>query len=180
MKGKGRGITLLLVVIFGAAVAALTLVFRIPVPATGGYLNLGDVLIIFCGLFFGRFVGGGVGAVGSAVADIMGGYAVFAPVTFIVKGLEGLIPGLVVGRSASRLRAALGAIGGALCMVLGYFIGECLMPSIGLENAMAELPGNAFQGLAGAVGGYGLFFAVDAAFGGTTSDTKGANNEPAD
>ncbi len=177
---KGRGVTLVLVAVFGAAVAALTLVFRVPVTATGGYLNLGDVLIIFCGLFFGRLVGGGVGALGSAAADIIGGYAVFAPLTFLVKGLEGLIPGLVTGKSASRVRAALGAFAGASFMVLGYFIGESLMPSIGPENAALEVPGNAFQGLAGAIGGYGLFFAVDAAFGGSATNAKGQENETAD
>ena len=154
----------LIVTVFAAAVAALTLFFRIPTLGTGGYLNLGDVLIIFVGLRLGPVAGWGSGAIGSAAADLIGGYAAFVPVTFIVKGFEGLVPGLIAGRSGPGWRAALGATLGASLMVVGYFIGESLMPGIGPEAAVAQIPGNVLQGLAGALGGYGLFVSVAAAF----------------
>lgn len=163
---RRKQVTALIALVLAAAVTALTLTFRIPVPSTGGYLNLGDIVIIFSSLFFGPAVGLAVGAAGSAAADVLGGYAAFAPVTLIVKGLEGLVPGLMTRRaSSSRPRAAAGASLGALTMVVGYFIGESLMPSIGVEAALGEVPGNVFQAIAGALGGYGLFFSVEAAFG---------------
>lgn len=158
------GIRALVITVFAAAVAALTLFFRLPVPATGGYLNLGDVLIIFAGLRLGPFVGAGAGAFGSAAADLIGGYATFVPVTLLAKGMEGWLPGMIAHRSSSRSRALIGAAVGAAAMAIGYLAAESLMPSIGPEIALAEFPGNVIQGLAGAVGGYALCRSVDAAF----------------
>ena len=154
----------LVITVFAAAVAALTLFFRIPMPATGGYLNLGDIVIIFAGLRLGPVVGAGAGALGSAAADLIGGYAAFLPITLVAKGLEGWLPGIIGHRSTSRGRAFTGAAIGAGAMVLGYFVGEWLMPGIGLEIAVAGLPGDVLQGVTGAVGGYVLFRRVNAAF----------------
>jgi uncharacterized membrane protein len=158
------GITALIITVFAAAVAALTLFFRIPTLGSGGYLNLGDILVIFVGLRFGPIVGWGAGSIGSAAADLFGGYAAFVPVTFIVKGVEGLVPGLIVRRGETGPRAAIAAAIAGLLMVAGYFAGESLMPGIGREAALAQIPGNALQGLAGAVGGYTLHASVAKAF----------------
>ncbi len=75
-------------------VALMTLFVRIPLP-TRGYFNVGDVAVVFAGLVLGslsrerRFGwGAAAGGIGSALADIIGGYAIFAPVTLIAKGLE--------------------------------------------------------------------------------------------
>jgi len=38
-------------------------------------------------------------------------------------------------------------------MVGVYFIGETLMPNIGLQGAVAEIPANVIQAVGGAVGG---------------------------
>ena len=74
-------------------VMVATLLVRIPVPG-GGYFNLGDVVIIFSGLFGGWKAGLIAGGIGSALADLIG-FPVFAPITLIIKGLEGLVAGLV-------------------------------------------------------------------------------------
>jgi uncharacterized membrane protein len=158
------GIRALVITVFAAATAALTLFFRIPTLGTGGYLNLGDILIIFVGLRFGPLAGWGAGAIGSAAADLLGGYAAFAPVTFIVKGFEGMLPGVIAPRAVPGARAFGGAAVAASVMVSGYLVGESLMPGIGPEAALAQVPGNILQGLAGALGGYGLFVSVSAAF----------------
>jgi uncharacterized membrane protein len=150
--------------VFAAATAALTLFFRIPTLGTGGYLNLGDVMIIFVGLRFGAVAGWGAGAFGSAAADLLGGYAAFAPVTFIVKGIEGFLPGVLAPRARPGARALFASCVAGAEMVLGYLVGESLMPGIGPAVALAQVPGNALQGLAGALGGYGLFVSVTAAF----------------
>ena len=48
-----------------------TVLVRIPVPG-GGYFNLGDVVIIFSGLFGGWKAGLIAGGIGSALADLIG------------------------------------------------------------------------------------------------------------
>ena len=74
-----------------ALVAVSTYVVQIPVPATNGYLNIGDVMVFVSALVFGPYVGGIAGGLGSSIADMLGGYWTFVPITFAVKGLEGVV-----------------------------------------------------------------------------------------
>lgn len=140
-----------------ALVSLVTFFVRVPLP-TGGYLNIGDIAVVFAGLVLGDLAGatGGwlgaiAGGLGSALADIFGGFAVFAPVTLVAKGLEGGLAGLAAGRRA-WVQAALLACGG-LAMMAVYFIGETIMPNIGLQGALSELLPNLIQAVSGFVGG---------------------------
>ncbi len=87
-----------LIILLAGATAALTIVVRIPIPGTGGYLNFGDIAVIFCGLFLGKKYGAIAGGVGSALADIIGGFFIFAPITLVAKGLEAFLAGLISER----------------------------------------------------------------------------------
>ena len=73
----------------------MTATVSIPIPATTGYFNVGEGIIYFTSILFGPYIGAFVGGVGAGFADILGGYAIFAPGTFIAKGLEGFVVGLV-------------------------------------------------------------------------------------
>ena len=84
-----------LIILLAAATAALTFIVRVPIPGTGGYLNIGDIAVIFCGLFLGKKYGAIAGGVGSALADLIGGFFIFAPITLVAKGLEGFLAGLI-------------------------------------------------------------------------------------
>lgn len=138
-----------------AFVAAITIFLRIPIPKSGGYLNLGDVVIIFAGLYMGPKYGLVIGGIGSAVADAIG-FPIFIVPTLIIKGLEGLSAGLF-----SRGRV-LGCILGGAVMVGGYYITEAYLFSgkIGQAAALAELPFNLLQGGVGIVGGYSIYLLV--------------------
>lgn len=137
-----------LIIILAGAVAALTLLGRIPIPATGGYLNLGDIGVIFCGLFLRGFGGALAGGIGSALADLVGGFFIFAPITFVAKGLEALLATKLADKSPWFLIFA------ALVMVLIYFIAETFLPGMGLSAAISSLPFNFIQGMLGASGGW--------------------------
>jgi uncharacterized membrane protein len=95
--------------------------------------------------------------IGSALADVFGGFAVFAPLTLAAKGAEGALAAVAASRSGAGQYAIL-ALGG-LAMVGVYFIGETMMPNIGLQGAAAEILPNVIQAVGGAVGG---FFAAKA------------------
>ena len=81
-----------------------TLVIRIPIPATGGYFNLGDTFVMIAALLYGPIIGAAVGFIGPALADAVG-YPQFILATAIVKGLEGLLVGWIGGRSSRRIHA---------------------------------------------------------------------------
>lgn len=141
-----------------ALTCLVTLFIRVPLPSRG-YFNVGDVAVVFGGMILGFmnprqgmwWALGACGA-GSALADILGGFAVFAPLTFAAKGLEGALAALAATRSGVTRPVLLGA-GGAV-MVAVYFLGETLMPSIGLQGAVAEIPANIIQAVGGAAGGF--------------------------
>jgi len=151
------------VVVLSAVMAALvtvaTYIIQIPVPTTTGYINVGDTMVFTSALVFGPLVGGIAGGLGSALADMWGGYWQFVPITLVVKGLEGLVAGLVSDghRTWRDLLAVL--IGGAI-MISGYFIAETFLLGYGAAAASVEVPGNVFQVTAGGLVGIPVSFAV--------------------
>ncbi len=144
-------------------VALITLFIRIPLPSRG-YFNFGDVAVAFSGLVLGNLArkknfwwGAGAGGIGSALADIIGGFGMFAPITLVAKGLEGGFCALASSRHKFS-RWALLLMGGA-AMVASYFIAEAFMPNIGLQGAVSEIIPNLIQAGGGIAGGVLAFTA---------------------
>ena len=54
-------------------------------------------------LLLGRKYGAYIGAIGPALADLFLGYAVFVPITFVVKGIEGYLVGTVYNNEDNYL-----------------------------------------------------------------------------
>jgi len=79
--------------VFTAFVAAATMVVSAYVAATGGYFNVGEIMVYTSAILMGPFVGSFAGGVGSMLADVSLGYTVFAPGTLVIKGIEGFIVG---------------------------------------------------------------------------------------
>ena len=136
-----------------ALVAAATLLIRVPVPATQGYINLGDAVVIAAALLFGPRTGLIAGGIGSALADWLGGYAHWAPFTLIIKGLEGFLVGIIATRPWGNrgIRTVLAATSGGLTVVGGYFIVEVGL--YGREAALVAAMANTIQALCGTVAG---------------------------
>ena len=128
--------------VMAALVFVATWTIRIP-NAMGGYFNLGDVIIFVSALIFGPIVGGFAGGVGSAIADIIG-FPLFAVPTLVIKGIEGLLAGLITNRN-NMYRDAVAVIVAGFEMVLGYFLAEYYALGWTFEMALAEIPGNIVQ-----------------------------------
>ncbi len=135
--------------IFTALNFAITYWVQIPIPATGGYINIGDVAVMFTALLFGPIIGGIAGGLGPMLADIFSPYIIYAPATLVIKGIEGFLIGLISnpkdceGRVSYRDIFAV-LIGGFLIPV-GYFIYEAFILNLGILIAVVEVPGNFFQ-----------------------------------
>lgn len=142
-----------LVVGLTVLIMVVTLFVRIPVPG-GGYFNMGDVLIIFTGLFAGWKTGLIAGGIGSALADLIG-FPVFAPITLVIKGLEGLISGL--GKPGRKVDTFIFPALAVIVMVGGYFLGTWFFPNLGKAMALADLPVNIIQAVVGYGGGRALY-----------------------
>jgi uncharacterized membrane protein len=144
-------ITAALMGVMAALVAVTTFAVQIYIPATRGYLNFGDIMIFVSALTFGPVVGGFAGGVGSAISDVAGGYAYFAPYTLVIKGAEGFIAGLISNR-ISYPRDVLALIIAGAEMITGYFLAEFFPLQIGWA-ALGEVPANIVQIVAGGVVG---------------------------
>ncbi len=85
-----------------AMVTVATMLIQVPVPATKGFINVGDTVIFVAALMFGPRTGVIAGGVGSALADLLSGYAHWAPWTLSSKVLRALSRGRSPGAHTGR------------------------------------------------------------------------------
>lgn len=145
---------LVLVALFIALVALATMVINVPMIATRGFINVGDAVIFLSAVLMGPRVGLVAGGLGSALADILLGYAHWAPWTLVIKAVEGLIAavlGHAIYKKEQKVsgRVVGGLILSALWMVLGYYVAGGIM--VGFKTALASVPGNLVQGFGSVV-----------------------------
>lgn len=76
-----------------AFVFITTSIIKIPIPFTNGYIHAGDMCIFISGILLGPLYGGVAAGVGSALADLLGGYAHWVIPTLIIKTTMGMIIG---------------------------------------------------------------------------------------
>ncbi|MBQ4105922.1 MAG: ECF transporter S component [Clostridia bacterium] len=156
--------THLLKIVTSALLAALccvaTIAIQIPTP-TGGFLNMGDAVVILSAWLMGPVYGTLAAGIGSALADIFAGYVQYAPATFIIKALMAVVTWLVLylfknlcekKYALSLVFTALAGVCAECVMVLGYFCYEAVLLQYGLGAAASVLP-NTIQGCAGIVAG---------------------------
>lgn len=140
-----------LVTVMAAVVCALTLVIKVPIPATGGYIHLGDVGANFAALAFGPWLGFLIAGGGMAIADLIAAYSVYAPGTLVVHGLQAVVVGYL-GKSRKPWVMLLASIAGGAVVVIGYFVYQWVFLQMGVVTAAKEIPFNIIQGLSGLAG----------------------------
>lgn len=137
--------------LLAAVVALLTAAIKLPVPATGGYVHPGDGAIFLAAYLMGPWAAVPA-ALGSALADILGGYAVYALPTALIKGTMGWVAGRMI-EEKKLLKTTLVFVLCELIMAAGYFAFEWMM--YGAGAAVGAVVPNLIQGAAGVV--LGLF-----------------------
>ena len=138
-----------LVAVFTSLVFVSTYIFFVPIPATRGIFNFGDIMIFIAALTFGPLVGGLAGGLGSALADTLAA-PLYAPYTLMIKGMEGWIAGYM-SKGGSRKRDLIAWLCASPVMVVGYFVVQSFF--IAGVVAVAEIPFNILQVAAGGIVG---------------------------
>ena len=144
---------LILAALFAALSCVATMSIRIPTPGTGGYIHPGDAIVILSGVILGPVWGFLAGGIGSALSDLIGGYFIYVPITFIIKGLVALAAGLLyqkVGQNQKSryIAVILGGVADIILVAGGYFVCEFFIYGAG---AAASIPANIIQGVGGLV-----------------------------
>jgi len=141
--------------LMAALICVLTMFPHIPIPAGSGYIHLGDGMILLAAMLLGPLAIPAA-AVGSMLADIFSGFALYAPATFVIKGLVALVAWLLY-RKGHILRTVIAFTAAEAVMVAGYFAFEWF---VAREYAVVDILGNSIQGISGAALGIAFTYAV--------------------
>lgn len=143
--------------LFAALICVATMLVQIPIPATGGYANLGDGIILICAFLMNPLPAVLAAGIGSMLADLLAGYVSFAFGTLVIKAGVAFIASFVFsrwgkGKSVHQTLAAMIAAGilAEAFMVLGYFAYEAVILGVGW-GAAGAIGGNMGQGAVGVV-----------------------------
>lgn len=144
------------VLAYGGMLAALIFVatyfFKLPVSITQGYIHLGDGFILLGAALLG-WASVPAAAVGSMLADLLGGYTLYILPTFVIKGLVAAAAVCAVRGKKPYWLTVLMLAAAELVMVAGYFVTEWLILGYGLAAAAGAVVPNLVQGLSGVVVG---------------------------
>lgn len=157
MKTKNTTQKIAVTALLAALTCVATMVIKIPSPMKG-YLNLGDCVVLTAGWMLSPVYGFLAAGLGSALADLFSGYVVYAPATFLIKGLMALVARFVYkalcGKIYSSISRIISGVLAEIIMVLGYYIFEGFM--YGFSPSLVNIPANAVQGITGLVFGFVL------------------------
>ena len=131
-----------------ALVFLATYLIKIP-NGIQGYFNLGDGFIMLFSSLMNPWLAFMIAGVGSALADLVGGYGSYALFTLIIKGIEGVIIALAFQRITGRLRFVSYGIAAGI-MVFGYCIADSII-NASLVLGISGIPANILQGVIGIV-----------------------------
>ena len=152
MKEKSVTQKIVIAALLAALTCVATMIIKIPSPLKG-YLNLGDCVVLLAGWMLSPVYGFLAAGLGSALADLFSGYVVYAPATFVIKGLMALIAYYgfkllhkKLGNLPSRIITGTVA---ELVMILGYFALEGFL--YGFGPSVVNIPANGVQGIAGLI-----------------------------
>ncbi len=111
-------------------------------------------MVILCGIFLNPGCALFAAGIGSAMADLLGGYFIYVPITFAIKGLVAFCCSLLyrsqTGRALnSQLVVALCGVIDMIFVAFGYCLCESFL--YGLAGALASVPANLIQGLSGLI-----------------------------
>ncbi|MEG1848513.1 MAG: ECF transporter S component [Lachnospiraceae bacterium] len=166
--------TLVTAALLAAFTCIATMVIQIPTP-TLGYIHPGDCLVLLSGVILGPVLGGFTAGIGSMLADLLSGYAIYVIPTFIIKALTACIAGylfryLQQKKQVNHYPALIVAgLCGEINVVCGYFLNTIVKTMVlsasysketfaaGFTSAITGIAPNVLQGAVGIVLALALF-----------------------
>nr|WP_310938075.1 ECF transporter S component [Clostridium sp. SHJSY1] len=140
----------------------------IKVPTIGGFVQIGDCMVFLSVVVLGKNKGAITSALGMFLVDIFAGYYMWAPFTFIIKGIMAYIAGVIIegilkhknSNVGFRIEYILAFMVSGIFMVIAYFfagaiIAGFLTDKMGLVQGLAisakDIIGNVVQVTTGIV-----------------------------
>jgi len=145
--------------VLAGIIILLTVFASIPMPVSGGhgYIHLGDAAVLVAAYVLGGGWAALCAGVASALSDVLLGWSVYAPASFLIKGCVAFLAGSILSRSQKKGRSFI-VYPAALIVPFGYYLYETMLYDISI--AILNLPLNTLQSLVGAALAQGLVIAM--------------------
>ena len=171
MEKKYSTAELVKAAVFAALTFIATFAIKLQTP-TFGYIHIGDSFVLLCGFILGGPLGALAAGIGSGLSDLIAGYAIWIPGTFIIKFLTALVAfyafaalSKLFGQTKKYPAGLLvvSGLAGELVMVAGYFLYNIIVIALtvggfsgaalasAITESAAEIPFNIVQGTVGIV-----------------------------
>lgn len=152
MNTKNNIQILILSALMAALTCIATMIIKVPTPALG-YIHFGDGMVLLSGILLGPVYGSLAAGIGSLFADILSGYAGFAPATLIIKAFAALLGGYIYHaicrhtlRQNNRILGVIaGGLGAGAIVVTGYYLFSAFILGMGVKAALIDIPFNLVQ-----------------------------------
>ncbi|WP_035291016.1 MULTISPECIES: ECF transporter S component [Clostridiaceae] len=156
---SSKAIELTQMALMTAIICVATMSIKIPTVMGIGYDHLGDSMIFFAAILFGRKKGAITSAIGMSLADLLSGYAYYVPFTFVIKGIMALIATTIAYRGnyegKNMINNIFAFVVAGAWMVFGYFVAKIILVkfvlfkvdtySEALALGLASIPNNIGQ-----------------------------------
>jgi uncharacterized membrane protein len=150
-KSIAREVTLNGLLIALVFVSTYLIQIRLPISLNGGLIHMGNVALFSTALLLGKRRGAIAGAFGMGIFDLVSGWVVWAPFTFVVRGVMGYLIGrLSEGEKPLWWQTPLAILVGGIWMIGGYYVTEALLYGNWLAP-VTSIPGNLTQIVLGTV-----------------------------
>ncbi|MFF2456253.1 ECF transporter S component [Peribacillus simplex] len=127
---------------------------KLPISANGGLVHLGTAMLFIASILFGPKKAALAGAIGMGLFDIVGGWALWAPITIVARGLQGYIVGKIAwskGRNGTSIAFnVIATIVSIPFMIAVYYIGEGILYGNWIAP-LASIPGDLVQNILGII-----------------------------
>ena len=158
---KCKVLDLVQVALMAAIVCVVTSTIKLPTQI--GYTHLGDSMVFLAAILLGKKKGFISAALGMFLADVLGGYFVWAGFSFVIKGLMAYITGYFAYKDAKEgkdiKKNIIGCIVASIWMVIAYYFANIIITRYILVKtaslsqsriiALSEIPGNIIEVLIG-------------------------------
>lgn len=128
-------------------VATWLINIRLPLAGSGGLVHLGNVPLFTAAMLYGKKTGALTGAIGMGLFDLLSGWTIWAPFTFVIVGLMGYETGWFAEKrplSHTFFNDCISLGLALLIKVTGYYLAEVLLYH-NLISPLGSVPGNILQ-----------------------------------
>ena len=117
---------------------------RLPFAPNGGLIHLGNVPLFIFAIIFGKKTGAIAGGVGMGLFDLVSGWTLWAPFTFIIVGLMGFVMGLITEKKQGYPWYVVAMAAACVIKIAGYYIAEGIIYG-NWVTPVTSIPGNLLQ-----------------------------------